>query len=298
MVAFGDAPAENGNQLYATGGLIRPTGGYWKGRFRNGEAAVEVIAQQLGVGLVVLAYGGAGTGFKNPLPEFSGTPLEFTGIRSQVAGYLTATSGHADPGSLYFVWGGPNDFLVALGTPSPDFSSIISAGVSNLVSSVDQLYAAGARNFLLPLMPDLGATPRALTLDGSIPGTALALSGLSASFNAQLASAYSGWAALHAGADITLFDTFARQHLLLASAAGLGITDTTTACFSGGPAKPGKLCADPSEHFYFDDIHPSAAVHNALGLQLAAAVPEPSTYGLMALGLMGIALRRYRQKAA
>ena len=296
VVAFGDSLSDNGNLLSATGGLIPLTGAYWNGRFSNGKAAVEVLAQQLGVGLVDFAYGGAGTGFSNP--QLLGTPLEPTGIRSQVAGYLSVTSGHADANSLYFVWGGPNDFLVALGTPSPDFSSIISAGVSNLVSSVDQLYAAGARNFLLPLMPDLGATPRALTLDGSIPGTALALSGLSASFNAQLASAYSGWAALHAGADITLFDTFARQHLLLASAAGLGITDTTTACFSGGPAKPGKLCADPSEHFYFDDIHPSAAVHNALGLQLAAAVPEPSTYGLMALGLMGIALRRYRQKAA
>ena len=91
--------------------------------------------------------------------QFLGTPLEPTGIRSQVAGYLSATSGHADANSLYFVWGGPNDFLVALGTPSPDFSSIISAGVSNLVSSVDQRYRRGSQ-LLLPLMPDLGATPR------------------------------------------------------------------------------------------------------------------------------------------
>jgi phospholipase/lecithinase/hemolysin len=296
VVAFGDSLSDNGNLLSATGGLVPLTGAYWNGRFSNGKAAVEVLAQQLGVGLHDFAYGGAGTGLTNP--QFLGTPLELTGIGSQVAGYLFATSGHADPGSLYFVWGGPNDFLVALGSPSPDFSTIIGTGVGNLLSSVDQLYTAGARNFLLPLMPDLGATPRALMLDAVKPGTSLALTGLSASFNSLLSTNYAGWAAGHADAHLTVFDTFTAQHVLLASAAGLGITDTTTPCFTGGPDTPGTLCANPGQHFYWDDIHPSAAVNQSLGLQLAAAVPEPSTYGLMALGLLGIGLRRYRQKAA
>lgn len=295
VVAFGDSLSDNGNLLSATGGLIPLTGAYWNGRFSNGKAAVEVLAEQLGVGLVDLAYGGAGTGFSNP--QFLGTELEPTGIRSQVAGYLSATGGHADASSLYFVWGGPNDFLVALDAPSPDFGSIILGGAQNLVSSVDQLYNAGARSFLLPLMPDLGATPRALALNATLPGASTGLSFLSLVFNSTLSSAYTAWGAEHPDAHLTLFDTFTRQHVLLAAASGGGM-DITTPCYTGGPASVGTLCANPNQHFYWDDIHPSALVHQSLGLQLAAAVPEPSTYALMALGLLGIAVRRARQRAA
>ncbi|MEO3693153.1 SGNH/GDSL hydrolase family protein [Roseateles paludis] len=295
VVAFGDSLSDNGNLLSATGGLIPLTGAYWNGRFSNGKVAVEVLAQQLGAPLIDVAFGGAGTGFSNP--QFPGTALEPTGIRSQVAGYLSATGGHADANSLYFVWGGPNDFLVALDTPSPNFGSIILGGALNLVSSVDQLYNAGARSFLLPLMPDLGATPRALALDASLPGASTGLSFLSLVFNSALSSVYTAWGAQHPDAHLTLFDTFTRQHVLLAAASGLGM-DITTPCYTGGPATPGTLCANPNQHFYWDDIHPSALVHQSLGLQLAAAVPEPSTYALMALGLVGIAVRRARQRSA
>lgn len=295
IVAFGDSLSDNGKLLSLTGGAI-PLPAYWQGRFSNGKAAVEVMAQQLGVGLVDFAVGGAGTGLTNP--QLLGTPLENTGIQSQLGWYLSATSGHADPGSLYFVWGGPNDFLTAVGSSPATFASIISTGVTNLVGTVDQLYTAGARNFLLPLMPDLGATPRALGLNAIDPTASLKLAGLSDSFNSHLADAYSAWAVGHSDAHVTVFDTFTRQHLLLAAAGSLGLTDTTTPCFTGAPDAPGTLCSNPLQHFYWDDIHPSAAVHNALGQQFAAAVPEPSTYVLMALGLVGIAARRARLRTA
>jgi phospholipase/lecithinase/hemolysin len=80
---------------------------------------------------------------------------------------------------------------------------------------------------------------------------------------------------------------------LTANAAALGFTNTNAGCFSGFVDNPvGTVCATPSSYVYWDEIHPSARAHEVLGAQMLAAVPEPSTYALMALGLLGIALRR------
>jgi phospholipase/lecithinase/hemolysin len=47
----------------------------------------------------------------------------------------------------------------------------------------------------------------------------------------------------------------------------------------------GALCADPDRYFLFDSVHPSAVVHRATGLAMAAAVPEPQALALLLAGL-------------
>ena len=68
----------------------------------------------------------------------------------------------ADPNALYFVWGGAND-LRDITQAAFAFASTI----SHLTGIVGSLYQLGARNFLLPNLPDIGLTPEARS-DGPV----------------------------------------------------------------------------------------------------------------------------------
>ena len=287
VVAFGDSLSDNGNFYAASAALVAaevlpgqlPQAPYFEGRFSNGPVAVEVMAQRLGIPLVGLAYGGAGTGPSNlqAPPELG--PLNTTGLLSQVGGFVAAQGGAADLSALYLVWAGTNDFI--LGDLS-QVGVIITQAVTNLNTAVGALYGAGARHFLLPLMPDLGLTPQAIAAGSDI---AAALSAISAAFNDALGGSYLALLGLLPGAEFTVFDTVAAQRGLVASAAAFGITNTTGGCFSGFVGEPGDVCDDPSSYLFWDRQHPTALVHRILGEQFAAAVPAPSALALTLLAL-------------
>lgn len=46
---------------------------------------------------------------------------------------------------------------------------------------------------------------------------------------------------------------------------------------------------------FWDGVHPTTATHRILGTQFAAAVPEPATIVLLALGLFGITASHKRK---
>lgn len=284
VIAFGDSLSDTGRLLALSGGQLPQPSAYWQGRFSNGAAAVEHLADRLGLGLTSFAVGGATSGLlNNQVPLGSG--LEVTGMRTQVSQYL---SGPVDGGALYFLWAGANDFL----NPAGDPNAVAQAAIGNLTQSVVELYSAGAREFMLPLMADLGLTPRALAL-GS--GTSQQLSLLSQGFNAGLSQAYAQLETLLPGARLRVFDTAAAQHELLANAAQLGFSETAKGCFSGFVGIPGDLCANPDEHLFWDDIHPSARLHELLAAGMQAQfIPLPGSIALavLALGLLGAAQRR------
>lgn len=284
IYAFGDSLSDNGN-LYALTialGLPEPLPQppYWNGRFSNGPAAVEVLADRLGLSnqLFDFAVGGALSGSGNgPLPFLP------TGVRSQLNQYSASVNGITDPAALYFIWAGSNDFAYLGFSPA-------TAGevISNLTASVLQLYAMGARQFLLPLQPDFGLTPTGIALG---PGTASALSAFSVAFNAALDSTYLQLKSALPGADFTIFDTLAAQRGLTQTAAAQGF-NVTEGCFTGYVGVPGTVCADPSRYLYWDRQHPSAYFAAFLGNEMAAQVHEPATVLMVSVGLLLLAARR------
>jgi phospholipase/lecithinase/hemolysin len=196
-----------------------------------------------------------------------------------------------DSGALYVVWAGANDFEYLGAT-----AAVAQQTVVNLVSSVYQLYGAGARNFLLPNLPDLGITPLALGIDLVMPGYSATASGLSSVFNGQLAQAYGDTQGVLADASLMTFDVMARQRAVALNPAAFGFSNVSTPCYAGEPDGPVlSVCADATGYFYWDRLHPTAAAHALLGSQMLAAVPEPSSMLLMAvgtLGLLGLSARR------
>jgi phospholipase/lecithinase/hemolysin len=49
-----------------------------------------------------------------------------------------------------------------------------------------------------------------------------------------------------------------------------GFTDVTSPCFVGGT-----VCPTPSNHLFWDTLHPTTAAHSLLGRAMANAVPGP-----------------------
>lgn len=322
VYAFGDSLSDNGNLYAATSGLaaagafpmaLPQASDYWNGRFSNGQVAVEVLAGELGIGLVDMAYGGATTAlapsYATPLGTFD------TGVSAQVAGYLGATGGAADSAGLYVVWAGSNDLrdaFASLADPTltlaqlqTQLSNASATVIGNLLSTVGTLYAAGARDFLLPTLPDFGLTPEGQAAQSLIPASVFSLSDFSTSFDAALAQAYGSLEAALPGATLTVFDTLAIQRAVYADPAAYGIGDVDTPCFSGYVGVAGAQCAAgfATDAMFWDKVHPSAITHQVLGEAMAAelmasAVPEPSAMLSMAAGvllLIGVSARRQRR---
>ena len=120
-------------------------------------------------------------------------------------------------------------------------------------------------------MPDLGLTPYFQSLG---PAGAAEGSALSAAFNAELA------ADLPTG--VAYYDTASLIRAMVANPAAYGFTDVTDPCYDGTT-----VCSNPSQYLFFDSFHPTTAA-DAFAAEgfLAALAPEPSTFVLIAGGLI------------
>ena len=279
IYAFGDSLSDDGNSLTISVPAQRPPVA------SDGPVAVQYLATAFGIPLYGYAVGGAMSGTLNAdyLPTDPAAPLHpllNTGVLTQVATFIGSLNGNrADSSALYVVSGGANDVLV-------DASDPVQLGIdiaTNLSIAVASLYAEGARHFLLPLLPDIGLSPFALSLPDP---TAATLSGLGELLNVALADAYAMLLQALPDASFTIFDTASAQRAVTSDLAGHNLTDGTTPCRLSAVADACKTS------FFWDELHPTTAASALLARDIQAALPEPGSLLLVGVGLLVATARR------
>ncbi len=301
VYAFGDSLSDNGNIYAYTGGAFPPAP-YWQGRFSNGPVMVEDLAKGLGVPLHDYAYGGATSGTGNNLNGSYGLG-GLPGLSWEISTY---GSGNLDPNGLYAVWAGANDALALFSSLSPSSTmtqvlasaaNTIGTSTTNVTDAVSTLESRGARHILVLNLPDLGLTPRAISENAVYPGFTTLAANYSLSFN-QTLSGKLGTLQATPGFDagIIQFNVFGALTQVLNDAAAYGFTDTTQGCLDTGTSS---VCSDPGSYAFWDDVHPTARLHQVLANEVLAAVPEPAEWALLLAGLgMVTVLAKRRERVA
>ncbi len=314
LIVFGDSLSDPGNAAALTpgaGGPFFPPPPY-AGTFSNGPTAAQYLAAAYGApvvggwpdaaGATNFAVGGARTGSGNynvlvDSPAGLGArypALGDTGIAQQIARYAASRDPAAfDPArTLFLLWGGPNDIFYGLalqraGVPV-DFGAVVRDAVGNLSSDIAALASLGARNILVPGLPDLGLTPGFLVAGAASSAFA---TGLSDAFNATLDAAIDAARASLAPSGVQLREFDTAQYLRdIAASPPAGLANVAGACIADTAA----LAAGCPGYLFFDDVHPTTQAYALLARQfeLAAALPEPATLALLAAGVVLLGTRR------
>ncbi|MGB2817607.1 MAG: SGNH/GDSL hydrolase family protein [Burkholderiaceae bacterium] len=219
------------------------------------------------------AMGGARTGIipTDTVPETRPNLQVQTDLLLQRVGF------QANPQFLYIVDGsafGNNITRVfdlvtanpALLAPTSTFTQdVVRQAATDIGNVITRLHAGGARHILLLNSSNLGLHP-------IVPATARPLAtGLAAAYNGALATqVIPGMKATLPGLSIYYVDGGKLMNDAVADPAKFGFTNTTAPCYPFFSAPSAPICATPGTYMFWDELHPSAAMH-ALVAQLAVA---------------------------
>jgi phospholipase/lecithinase/hemolysin len=188
--------------------------------------------------------------------EFNVTDTPYTvyvdNVGQQIDDFL-ATNPKIDSHTLFVVWGGANNLTEAVG--ESDATGEIVNGAIAQVSNIQRLIHAGATQFLIPNLPDLGSVPRF----NSSPTDSKAFHDATVLYNTTLDAGVSLLPLLNFGKRLTLqkLDVYGLLKGIIASPASYGLVNATDQS-QGMPV-------DPDTYLFWDDLHPTTRGHNLLG---------------------------------
>jgi phospholipase/lecithinase/hemolysin len=321
VVVFGDSLSDPGNLKRRL--LVFPNSPYWFGRFANGPNWTEYLADRTGLAVQNQAYGGAAAVKHEDVPSEDivaaiqqGAQFFLTGsLDRQVNDYLERDlSGGAvtQPSEIaYVIWGGANDYISKepfsgdIGTLLDDpegragYRRIVKEAVAALADQVRRLHGAGARQFVVLNLPNLGKTPIVLQNESYTPfghppdpakrrlRLSAKLGELTAYHNGQLANAVTRLRRELPEARLVSVDTaklvdqilaarapdgsgrsfdygFALRELESTVGAGRERRTFQKRCYSGGylgSLSASSVCSEAASAMFWDVVHPTSYTH-------------------------------------
>lgn len=294
MVVFGDSLADSGNNAILLGatqslplnGSDAPVLPYASNTYTNGAVWTQYLAGSLGLSVAPSLAGGGNYAFGGARSGFAATG-QAPGMRDQLGMYLVDSKGQASANTLYVVEGGGNDARDILGAAmlGLDPTAMILGYANNIAAILSQLHAAGAEEFLLWNVPNIGLSPLVAQLGGS--GAASYFVSL---MNQALDSALAQLDAEIADG-IHLYDAYAGLSDIVANPKASGFANVTDVC-----ALDNACINDPSGYVFWDGLHPTTAAHAVMARQALGELPEPGSLFLFLLG--GCALVAVRRRRA
>lgn len=315
LYVFGDSLSDNGTLAGAFGvNLPAP----WSSdpplnRVSNGPVAVERLAARLGLDLrpslhlsalgfpPVLAPVGTDYAVATARARAQGDFFaDLPSLGVQVATFLGYTPS-APSDALYVVFIGGNDVLdIRAEADDGRAAAVIDSATRAVGSALDGLIEAGARQILVPNVFDIGLTPAAAGAPGLATRRTL-------EYNQALAGVIAGVEGAR-GVDLIEYDLFGLGQALARDPAAFGFANFADPCTDGGaaelpPRAPAYLDGCSAlvidQYAFFDDIHPTAALHALIGEELyAAVIPVPAALPLFASALLLIGMLGRRRLPA
>ena len=284
IVFFGDSLSDPGNHYIAFGQVTRPPyqpvaiypyamGGH---HFSNGPTWAEDLTDELDTpvsGKPALREPGVFTNYAvGRARARPGAPVfaDFD-LGTQVGAFLTDFGGRAPSNRTYVIWIGANDLFDALEALQVDQTGtasmqIIQQAIGATAESMQLLWAAGAREFLVLNLADPALTPYVRSLGPLAQG---ASTQLTAAYNGALAQVLTSLGALPQ-IQIRQFDVDAFLHTVASSPGRYGLRDVQHPCLTFGVAT-NAVCADPDRSLFWDGIHPTRAGHFLISSALLRA---------------------------
>lgn len=270
IYVFGDSYCDVGNIYLLTGGLEPISPPYYKGHFSNGPIWVEHVASAMGLPMLpselpTLSSQPAGTDYAfggawatEPQVTAVGTIPD---VPQQVALYLSRHGGKADPEALYILEGGGNDIIGNIGVSGASANQLGFQIATSIAESELLLRRAGAKNFLIPDLFNVGLLPAA---QGD-PGFADAASIATNKYLNQLLDVEG----ILEGVRIRRLNVFRLFQAIQGDTAHFGFTNITTPCIG---SRTGTICTDPDHTLFWDTYHPTVFGHAFFAVTVEAAL--------------------------
>jgi cholinesterase len=273
IISFGDSMSDNGNMFQVGMDIANcgvPMEPNFEGRFSDGPVVLEIMSDLLNRSLLNYAFGGAKSGNDSLIPAYGFS----IGMLSEVDDFISNLGWKsADSRALYVIWTGPDDFYKGV---SMFDSTVVFIVTNNIKTGMAKLYKKGARNFFIPLMPDLSITPSARLHENYTAGYMKAANKRSVELSNSLTAMLKSFAKQYPLAKVRTFDTFTVLTAEKQKYADRGY-NVTDGCYEPPfMGLPGPVCDNPAEYLFWDGNHPTAWVSKIIGEHFAyAAVGTP-----------------------